>query len=45
MVEYTAMMQDDEDKAMELVERHRNQMKPIVDKHGTKGLNLDESQG
>ena len=45
MVGYAALMQEDEGKARELIEQHRNQMKPIVDKRGTKGLNLDESQG
>ena len=45
MVGYTALMQKDEGKARELIERHRDLMKPHVDKHGTKGLNLDESHG
>ena len=44
MVRYTALMQEDEDNARELIERHRNQMKPIVYKCSTKGLNLDESR-
>ena len=34
MVGYTAMMQEDEDKARELIERHRAHMKPFVEKHG-----------
>ena len=34
MVGYTALMQEDEDKARELIERHRDLMKPHVDKHG-----------
>ena len=34
MVGYTAMMQEDEDKARELIERHRAHMKPFVKKHG-----------
>ncbi|MCH8289325.1 MAG: hypothetical protein IID12_09520 [Candidatus Marinimicrobia bacterium] len=33
MVGYTALMQEDEDKARELIERHRDLMKPHVDKH------------
>ncbi|TFB14024.1 tetratricopeptide repeat protein [Candidatus Marinimicrobia bacterium MT.SAG.4] len=33
MVGYTAMMQKDEDKARELIERHRAHMKPFVEKH------------
>ena len=41
MVGYTSLMQKDEDKARELIERHRAHMEPIVDKHGTKGLNLN----
>ena len=45
MVGYAALMQEDEGKARELIEQHRNQMKPIVDKHGTKELKLDASQG
>ncbi|MCH7887182.1 MAG: tetratricopeptide repeat protein [Candidatus Marinimicrobia bacterium] len=34
MVGYTALMQKDEDKARELIERHRAHMKPFVEKHG-----------
>ena len=34
MVGYTAMMQDDEPKARELIQRHRELMKPLVEKHG-----------
>ena len=34
MVGYTAMMQEDEDKARELIEWRRALMKPHVDKHG-----------
>ena len=34
MVGYTAMMQKDEDKARELIERHRAHMKPFIEKHG-----------
>ena len=34
MVGYTALMQDDEPKARELIERHRAHMKPFVEKHG-----------
>ena len=34
MVGYTALMQKDEDKARELIERHRAHMKPFVGKHG-----------
>ena len=33
MVGYTALMQDDEDKARELIERHRDLMRPHIDKH------------
>jgi len=33
MVGYTALMQEDEDKARELIERHRAHMKPFVEKH------------
>ena len=33
MVGYTALMQKDEDKARELIERHRAHMKPFVEKH------------
>ena len=33
MVGYTALMQDDEDKARELVERQRAHMKPFIEKH------------
>ena len=36
MVGYTSLMQKDEDKARELIERHRDLMKPHVDKHGGK---------
>jgi len=34
MVGYTALMQKDEDKARELIERHRAHMKPFVGKYG-----------
>ena len=34
MVGYTALMQDDEPKARELIQRHRELMKPLVEKHG-----------
>jgi len=34
MVGYTSLMQEDEDKARELIERHRAHMKPFVGKHG-----------
>ena len=34
MVGYTSLMQKDEDKARELIERHRAHMKPFVEKHG-----------
>ncbi len=34
MVGYTALMQQDEDKARELIERHRAHMKPFVEKYG-----------
>ncbi len=33
MVGYTALMQEDEDKARALIERHRAHMKPFVEKH------------
>ena len=33
MVGYTALMQEDEDLARNLIERHRAMMKPVVDKH------------
>ena len=33
MVGYTSLMQEDEDKARELVQRHRSLMKPLVEKH------------
>ena len=33
MVGYTTLMQEDEDKARELIERHRAHMKPFVEKH------------
>jgi len=33
MVGYTALMQEDEDEARELIERHRAHMKPFVEKH------------
>ena len=33
MVGYTAMMQKDEDRARELIERHRDLMKPHINKH------------
>ena len=38
MVGYTAMMQAKEAKARELIERHRELMKPLVEKHGGKIL-------
>jgi len=38
MVGYTAMMQDKEAKARELIQRHRELMKPLVEKHGGKIL-------
>ena len=34
MVGYTSLMQKDEDKARELIERHRAHMKPFFGKHG-----------
>ena len=34
MVGYTALMQDKEAKARELIQRHRELMKPLVEKHG-----------
>jgi len=34
MAGYTTLMQEDEDKARELIERHRAHMKPFVGKHG-----------
>ncbi|MCH8305234.1 MAG: hypothetical protein IIB94_08915, partial [Candidatus Marinimicrobia bacterium] len=34
MVGYTSLMQKDEGKARKLIERHRDLMKPHVDKHG-----------
>ena len=34
MVGYTSLMQEDEDKARDLIERHRAHMKPFVEKHG-----------
>lgn len=34
MVGYTAMMEKDEPKARELIERHRDLMKPLIEKHG-----------
>jgi len=33
MVGYTALMQKDESKARELIERHRSLMKPLIEKH------------
>jgi len=36
MVGYTALMQEDEDKARKLIEWHRAHMKPFVEKHGGK---------
>ena len=33
MVGYTALMQEDEDKARELIQRHRELMKPIIEKY------------
>ena len=33
MVGYTALMQEDENLARELIERHRTMMKPVVEKH------------
>ena len=38
MVGYTALMQDKEAKARELIQRHRELMKPLVEKHGGKIL-------
>ena len=38
MVGYTAMMEKDEPRARELIERHRNLMKPLIEKHGGKVL-------
>ncbi len=38
MVGYTALMQKDETKARELIQRHRDLMKPHVTKHGGKIL-------
>lgn len=34
MVGYTALMEKDEPKARKLIERHRELMKPLVEKHG-----------
>ena len=34
MVGYTTMMEKDEPRARELIERHRDLMKPLVEKHG-----------
>ena len=34
MVGYTSMMEKDEPRARELIERHRDLMKPLVEKHG-----------
>ena len=34
VVGYTSMMQKEESKAKELIERHRALMKPLVEKHG-----------
>lgn len=34
MVGYTAMMEKDEPRARELIERHRELMKPLIEKHG-----------
>jgi len=33
MVGYTALMQDDEPKARKLIQRHREMMKPLIEKH------------
>ena len=33
MVGYTALMQEDETKARELIQRHRDLMKPHINKH------------
>jgi len=33
MVGYTALMQDDEPKARKLIQRHRELMKPLIEKH------------
>ncbi len=33
MVGYTALMQEDEDKARELIQRHRELIKPIIEKY------------
>ncbi|MCH8305492.1 MAG: adenylate/guanylate cyclase domain-containing protein, partial [Candidatus Marinimicrobia bacterium] len=38
MVGYTALMQEDEEKARELIQRHRELMKPIVEKYKGKIL-------
>ena len=38
MVGYTALMQDKEAKARELIQRHRELMKPLVKKHSGKIL-------
>ena len=38
MVGYTALMQKDESKARELIQRHRELMKPLIEKHGGKIL-------
>jgi len=38
MVGYTALMQKDESKARELIQRHRDLMKPHITKHGGKVL-------
>jgi len=38
MVGYTALMQDKEAKARELIQRHRELMKPLVEKHSGKIL-------
>ena len=33
MVGYTSLMQKDESKARELIQRHRELMKPLIEKH------------
>ena len=40
MVGYTSLMQEDEPKARELIERHRAHMKPFVEKHGGEIIQL-----
>jgi len=38
MVGYTSLMQENESRARELIQRHRELMKPLVEKHGGKIL-------